>query len=62
VSRDGTPLRGTDEVLMNSPQNRQSAPPATRIVIDRFGEALNRHDAVDAFTVHDGKVAAKLRT
>jgi ketosteroid isomerase-like protein len=37
--------RGTDEVLMNSPQNRQSVPPPTRIVIDRFGEALNRHDA-----------------
>jgi len=38
--------RGIYEVLMNSPQNRQSAAaPPTRMVIDRFGEALNRHDA-----------------
>jgi ketosteroid isomerase-like protein len=40
-----TTTRGTDEVLMDSQQNRQSAPPPTRVVIDRFGEALNHHDA-----------------
>jgi len=37
--------RGANEVLMNSSQNPQSTVPTTRVVIDRFGEALNRHDA-----------------
>ena len=30
---------------MNSQQNPQSAAPTTRMVVDRFNEAFNRHDA-----------------
>jgi hypothetical protein len=52
---------------MTSGQNPSTAGSTTRVVIDRFNEAFNRHDAdalapllTDVFTVRDGKVAAKL--
>jgi ketosteroid isomerase-like protein len=37
--------RGAHEESMNSRQKPQSAAPTTRVVIDRFNEAFNRHDA-----------------
>src|SRR5882672_4038262 len=37
--------RGADEVSMSSQQNTQTAAQTTRVVIDRFNEAFNRHDA-----------------
>jgi len=37
--------RGADEVCMSSQQNTQTAAQTTRVVVDRFNEAFNRHDA-----------------
>ena len=36
---------GAHEMAMNSQQSPQTAAPATRMVVDRFNEAFNRHDA-----------------
>jgi len=44
-----TPPEGAHEMAMNSQQSPQTAAPATRMVVDRFNEAFNRHDA-DALT------------
>jgi hypothetical protein len=40
-----TPPRGTGEIPMTSEQNPQTTAPTTRMVIERFNEAFNRHDA-----------------
>ena len=37
--------RGAREIMMTSKQNPQVATPTTRMVIDGFNEAFNRHDA-----------------
>jgi ketosteroid isomerase-like protein len=46
-----TTPRGADEVAMNSQHNPQGAAPTTRMVVDRFNEAFNRHDADALATV-----------
>ena len=40
-----TTPEGAHEMAMNSQQSPQTAAPATRMVVDRFNEAFNRHDA-----------------
>ena len=37
--------RGAHGISLNSRQNPQTAAPTTRMVVDRFNEAFNRHDA-----------------
>jgi ketosteroid isomerase-like protein len=40
-----TTPRGAQEIAMNSQQNPQMTSATTRMVLDRFNEAFNRHDA-----------------
>jgi ketosteroid isomerase-like protein len=40
-----TTPRGAEEIAMNSQQHPQTAAPTTRMVLDGFNEAFNRHDA-----------------